>query len=193
MLKPFGGNMRKLLLALVYTALALGANVAVAQMSDVAALRSGSMKKLVFHSNPKPVSKSAFILEKGGKAKLSDYKGKYVLLNFWATWCPPCRKEMPMLSDLQTKYGGDDFMVLTLATGRNTPAGIKKMFRDLGITNLPGHLDPKQRVARDMAVLGLPVSVILDPKGREIARMTGDADWSSDSAQAIIAKLLTTR
>lgn len=184
--------MKKLLLALVYTALTLGANIAVADMSAVEALREGDMKKLNFHSTPKPVSDKPFMLaDKAGTATLAEYQGKYVLLNFWATWCAPCRHEMPMLSDLQTEFGGDQFEVLTLATGRNSPAGITKFFDENGISNLPRHQDPKQAVARDMAVLGLPITVILNPEGLEIARLRGDADWTSDSAKAILAALIS--
>lgn len=177
--------------ALLYISLALGANMAFADVSSLKALRTGDMKKLNFHSEPKEVSQSAFFLEDDtGTATLADYQGKYVLLNFWATWCAPCRAEMPMLDALQQEFGGDTFQVLTLATGRNSPTGIKKFFADAGIIHLPRHQDPKQAVARDMAVLGLPITIILNPEGREIARLIGDADWVSDSARAIITALL---
>lgn len=95
-----------------------------------------------------------------------------------------------MLSALQSEFGGDRFQVLTLATGRNSPAGITKFFAQNNITNLPRNQDPKQAVARDMAILGLPITVILNPDGQEIARLRGDADWNSDSARAIIAALI---
>ncbi|MCF6231939.1 MAG: TlpA family protein disulfide reductase [Rhodobacteraceae bacterium] len=179
----------------LYIALSLSAIAAptlvLGDMADIAALREGSMKKLQFHSEPKPVSQASFLLEDGtGEATLGDYKGKYILLNFWATWCPPCRKEMPYFSELQASFGGDNFEVLTLATGRNSPSGIVEFFDSVGITNLPRHRDPKQTVARDMAVLGLPVTVILNPQGVEIARMHGDAEWNSESARAIISALM---
>ncbi|QEW18784.1 Cytochrome c biogenesis protein TlpA [Marinibacterium anthonyi] len=185
--------MKKVLAALVYTAVALGANTAPAIAADVAtleALRTGDMKKLNVHSEPKPVSAKPFTREEGGEGQLADYRGQWVVLNFWATWCAPCRKEMPTLSALQAEFGGDDFQVVTLATGRNSPAGVKKFFADEGVDNLPRHMDTKQQVARDMAVLGLPITVILDPEGREIARLQGDADWHSDSARAIVESLL---
>ena len=183
--------MKKLLLALVYTALASGANIAAADVAAWESLREGDMKKLVFHAEPKPASDAEFNLADGaGTATLADYQGKYVLLNFWATWCAPCRKEMPMLADLQTEFGGDRFEVLTLATGRNSPVGIQKFFDEIGVTNLPRHQDPKQAVARDMAVLGLPITVILNPEGEEIARLQGDAVWNSDSAKAILTAIL---
>lgn len=94
-----------------------------------------------------------------------------------------------MLAELQDEFGGDTFEVLTLATGRNSPEGISKFFADMNIDNLPRHQDPKQAVAGQMGILGLPITVILDPKGREVARLRGDAEWNSDSAKAIIAEL----
>lgn len=176
----------------LYMALLLGANAAVAaDVATLEGLREGDMKKLVLHSAPKPVSETAFQLaDDAGAGTLADYRGKYILLNFWATWCAPCRKEMPMLAALQEEFGGDRFAVVTIATGRNSPAGIKKFFDEIGVTDLPRHQDPRQALARDMGVLGLPVTVIIDPEGQEVGRLMGDADWGSDSAKAIIAALL---
>ena len=184
--------MKQVFAALIYTALAFGANTAMAaDPAQLAALREGDMKKLTFHSAPKPVSEAAFAREDGGgDGFLADYAGKYVLLNFWAAWCAPCREEMPHLSALQRDFGGAGFEVVTLATGRNSPAGIQKFFDKIGVDNLPRHQDPKQAIARDMAVLGLPITVLIAPDGQEIARLRGDADWNSDSARAIVSELL---
>ena len=166
---------------------------AVADLAAAADLREGDMKKLIFHEVPKDTSTAAFTLADGaGEASLEDYRGKYVLLNFWATWCAPCRKEMPQLSELQTEFGGDTFEVLTLATGRNSPTGIKKFFDEIAVDNLPRHQDPKQKVASEMGIFGLPITVLIDPEGREVARLRGDADWASDNAKAIIATVLQT-
>ena len=99
---------------------------------------------------------------------------------------------MPTLSALQAEFGGDRFEVLTLATGRNNPAAMKKFLTDRDIDNLPRHQDPKQAVARDMRILGLPVSIIIGPDGNEVARLLGDADWYSDSARDIIGTLIAT-
>ncbi|MEP3633319.1 MAG: TlpA disulfide reductase family protein [Shimia thalassica] len=159
-------------------------------MSAVAAMREGDMKKLNFHPELRQVSEKTFDAENGTKMTLADYEGQYVLLNFWATWCAPCRKEMPMLSDLQAEFGDDDFQVVTLATGRNAPPAMKKFFDEIGVDNLPLHRDPQSAVARDMAVLGLPVTALIDKNGNEIARLTGDADWSSDNAKAILRNVI---
>ena len=97
-----------------------------------------------------------------------------------------------MLSELQTDLGGDDFEVLTIATGRNAPGALKRFFDKAGIDNLPRHRDIKQQLARKMGILGLPITVILNREGEEIARLRGDADWSSNSAKAIITALIET-
>jgi len=179
---------------ILYIALALGANGAMADMtadlSEVAALRDGDMKKLNFHSEPQPVSQIPFTRQDGTTGTLADYQGKHIVLNFWATWCAPCRKEMPMLSELQTELGGDAFEVVTLATGRNAPPAMKKFFDEIGVDNLPLHRDPQSAIAREMGVFGLPITVILTPEGQEIARLQGDAHWNSDSAKAILRALI---
>jgi thiol-disulfide isomerase/thioredoxin len=182
--------MRLFRLAVIYTALALGANAAIAGNAELEALREGTLKKLVFTSAPTAVSDAIFVDPDGAEYQLSDWQGKYALVNFWATWCAPCRKEMPELDALQAEFGGDAFEVVTIATGRNAIPAIERFFAEVNVTHLPILLDPKQALARDMAVLGLPITVLLNPEGQEIARLRGDADWHSDSARAIIAALL---
>ncbi len=174
----------------LYMALALGANGALADIEDIAALRAGDMKKLNLHSAPQETSDATFVHEDGSDATLADFKGKVVLLNFWAVWCGPCKIEMPMLSQLQTELGGDAFDVVTLATSRNPPPAMAKFFEERGIDNLPLHRDPKSAVAREMGVFGLPVTVILNPEGQEIGRLTGEADWSSENAQTILQAII---
>ena len=182
--------MRTISLIILYTALIAGANGTLAADSNIAALnqlRQGDMQKLVLHAEPKRVSNIPFLTENGAEKTLDDYKGRYVLVNFWATWCAPCRAEMPSLSTLQSTIGGSDFSVLTIATGRNTPAAIDKFFAEIGIGNLPTYRDPKQKLARGMAVLGLPASILISPDGREIGRLLGDANWSNASAFALLS------
>ncbi|QAX28608.1 TlpA family protein disulfide reductase [Leisingera sp. NJS204] len=187
-----GDNMRLFRQLSLYMALALGANAAVAaDQAQLEGLREDSLRRLVVHSEPRDVSAAAFELANGaGTASLEDYQGKVVLLNFWATWCAPCRKEMPQLAELQEEFGGEDFEVLTIATGRNSPAGIQKFFDENGISNLPRHQDPKQALAREMAVIGLPITVLLDRDGKEVARLLGDAEWNSDSAKEIVKAMI---
>ena len=175
--------------AVLYTALALCANVAMADTSALEALREGTMKKLRF-VEPAPVPDTVFTHADGGEHTLAQFEGKHIVLNFWATWCAPCRKEMPMLSELQSEFGGDSFEIVTIATGRNELAGIRRFFDEIEVDNLPIYLDPRQKLAREMGVLGLPVTLVIDPAGNEIGRMIGDAEWNGDSAKAIIKALI---
>lgn len=182
--------MKKFMSALVYTALLGLANAATADVVTASALREGDMRKLNFHGEPLNGSDVAFLGEAGEELTLAHYQGKHIVLNFWATWCAPCRHEMPSLSRLQASLGGDDLEVVTIATGRNSVTGMQRFMGENGIDNLPLYTDARQSLARSMGVLGLPVTVILDPEGNEIARMQGDADWASANAQDILRALI---
>lgn len=95
-----------------------------------------------------------------------------------------------MLSQLQSDLGGDSFAVVTLATGRNMVPAMQRFLDDIGVSNLPLHRDPKQLVAREMAVFALPTTILIDMQGHEIARLQGEADWSSENARAIIEAVI---
>lgn len=173
------------LVVLLYTAFLIGANPAVA---DVSALREGDMKKLVLLGEPVAVPEAVLLDAEDGEHALADYKGKWVVLNFWATWCAPCRREMPSLQGLQAAMPG--IAVVPVATGRNAVEGIRRFFKDAGVTTLPILRDPQSKLAHSMGVMGLPVTVILNPEGQEVARLIGDADWNSDSAKAVLGALV---
>jgi thiol-disulfide isomerase/thioredoxin len=175
---------RKLLVVL-YTSLMLGANPVAA---DVAALRDGDMKKLALHETPVAVPEAVLLDATDGEHSLADYKGKWVVLNFWATWCAPCRREMPSLDRLQAAM--PEIAVVPVATGRNAIPGIERFFAEAEIKGLPILRDPTSVLARGMGVMGLPVTVILNPEGQEVARLIGDAEWDSDSAKAVLAALV---
>lgn len=187
-MQPFA-RFRGLTVAAVYTALMALANPVFADTDAARATLEGSMKKLVFHAEPKPAGTADFTTFEGEPLNLADWQGKWVVVNFWATWCAPCRKEMPMLDALHDEFGGPDFEVITIATTRNPPQAMLDFFEEIDVEHLPLHRDPQSTLAREMAVLGLPVTVILNPAGEEVARLTGDADWSSDSARAMVRAL----
>jgi thiol-disulfide isomerase/thioredoxin len=178
----------KLWLAAVYTALAAFATPAAADPA-LAALLEGDMRKLVLHAEPRPVPQLPFRDAAGGEHRLADWKGRVVVLNFWATWCPPCRKEMPVLDRLQAELGGERFAVVTIATGRNTLPAIERFFAETGVRHLPILLDPRLALARASGVAGLPATIVIDAEGREIGRMLGEADWASPSAFAFVRAL----
>lgn len=180
--------------AVLYVALAFGANTALAKgldRSELIELRVGDMRKLAVHKEPLVMPAVTFLNAEDEVFDLGTFEGKYVLLNFWATWCAPCRKEMPSLDALQKELGGEKFEVVTMATGRNPMPAINKFFKEVNIEALTVYRDPKQMLARDMAVMGLPITVILNPEGQEIARMRGDADWHSADALKLLTALIT--
>ncbi len=111
-----------------------------------------------------------------------------MVLNFWATWCAPCRREMPSLERLQAAM--PELAVVPVATGRNAVEGIRRFFDEAGVKTLPILRDPQSVLAHGMGVMGLPVTVILNPEGQEVARLIGDAEWDSDSAKAVLGALV---
>jgi thiol-disulfide isomerase/thioredoxin len=177
----------RLLLAVLYTALMLGANLASAG-AGAEALRAGDMKKLVIHAEATAVPEAEFLDAEDAPQALSQWRGRWVVLNFWATWCAPCLHEMPSLDRLQAAM--PEIAVLPVATGRNAVQGIEEFYAEAGVTHLPILRDPKSVLARSMAVLALPVTVILNPEGQEVARLIGDAEWDSADAKAVLAALM---
>lgn len=183
---------RYLIFAVLYSLAFLGANHAAAQLTTPEMLRDareGDMLKLVVHNIRQPVPDTEYFDAAANSATLQDHLGKPVILNFWATWCPPCREEMPTLEALQAKFGEDQLLVLALATGRNSRIAVVKFFSEIDVQSLKVGFDPDMSVARKMLVVGLPTTVIIDSEGFEVARMVGEADWSSDSAFDIVRML----
>ncbi len=188
--------MRLLRSAVLYTALLAGANAAAGTWDPAAveAARAGDMLKLNLVA-AKPVPDVAVLDAAGGEHRLADWRGEWVVLNFWATWCAPCREEMPSLDRLQADLGkggaeNGGLEVVTIATGRNAVPAIERFFAETGVETLPILLDPQGRLAREMGVLGLPVTVILDPEGREVARLLGEAEWDGEDARAVLAAFM---
>ncbi len=185
--------MRFLIAALVYTAALTGANAQVltdAQRAEAESLRSGDMRKLAIHAEPVAAPDIVFTHRDGSPATLADTNGVLRLVNFWATWCAPCRREKPSLEAVQTELAPEGLQVLPIATGRNTPEAIDAFKAEVGLVSLDTDLDPRGTLAAAMGVPGLPVTVILNREGAEIGRLMGGADWNSPSAKAILRYLL---
>ena len=157
--------------------------------SNLEDLRSGDMRKLVVHAAPKPASEIEIAWADGRAASLEDFAGKVVVVNFWATWCAPCRKEMPSLSKLQSHFGERDVIVLAVAVGRNPIPSVERFLDEIDVHNLTVLYDPKQSFSASMGVLGLPTTILFDRSGKEVARLTGDANWGSESALSIISAI----
>ena len=137
---------------------------------------------------PKPVPDEPIAAGGEKVATLQDYKGKGMVLNFWATWCPPCVKEMPSLSRLQARLAAtkEPIEVVTVSQDRLGEPVVKKYFESTGIANLPHLLDNKTRLGQRLLVPGLPTTVLVDAEGMERARLIGPAEWDSDEMIALV-------
>ncbi|MEZ5798035.1 MAG: TlpA disulfide reductase family protein [Paracoccaceae bacterium] len=175
--------MRKLL-AVLYTALALGANPALAEVS---ALLTGDMAKLTL-TDPQPLPEAALLTMEDAEVTLAQHRGKWMVVNFWATWCAPCRSEMPALDRLQAAM--PDIVVVPVATGRNAPETIARFWDEAAIAHLTTLRDPKSVMSRQMGIAGLPVTVIVNPEGQEVGRLIGDAAWDGPEAMAVLRALM---
>ncbi|MEM8755608.1 MAG: TlpA disulfide reductase family protein [Pseudomonadota bacterium] len=183
------------LAAMLYGALVLGATPAAAELTadEVAALkeaRQGDMKKLVIHDEPWAKIERRFQTESGASKSLADFEGKVMVVNFWATWCPPCRKEMPYLDALKGEIGGDEVDVMAIAMDRASPEKIKEFFLSIEAENLKIYREPTLRIGTEAGILGLPVTIILAPDGREVARLQGEAVWNGPDAKDMIARIV---
>ncbi len=185
-----------LIFALLYAALSVSANpvtageLTEAERSVLLDTRVSDMRKMQLHSEARPAVSGGFETETGQPKTFAEYEGKFLLVNFWATWCAPCREEMPSLAALNTDWAGADFEVVAIATGRNRLEGIHDFYAENAIEGLEIFLDPRGQLARDMGVVGLPVTVVIAPDGTEIARLVGGADWHAQSTKDWIQALM---
>lgn len=139
--------------------------------------------------DPQPLLSPPILDEKGTTGHLDDFAGRVILLNIWATWCPPCREEMPMLDRLEERLGGADFAVLPLCIDDAGIGRARKFYDEIGIINLPLYWSEALRVQLALAFVGLPTTLLIDREGREVGRLQGPFDWGSDDAVDQIATL----
>jgi len=173
------------LIGAVYAIAELSGNVAAA--ADVAAPVPG-LQNFVLKTVPAPLPKVQFQDAAGAFHDLLEFNGKVILVNFWATWCAPCRDEMPSLDRLQQAMGGKDFEVVIISLDRAGYAKAAAFLDEIGVKNLTTFIDPGIKAARKLGALGLPVTLLLNRKGDEIGRVTGSAEWDSAQAKALIAQ-----
>jgi thiol-disulfide isomerase/thioredoxin len=140
-------------------------------------------------ASPQPAPEISFTDEAGNSVALGDFKGKFVLLNLWATWCEPCLKEMPSLAALQVRLGSA-LTVLAVSEDRGGAEVVHPFIIKLGLDKLKICLDPKSAATHAFAVRGLPTSVVIDGDGQVLGKVEGAADWGSDAMRAALAKLL---
>ncbi len=122
----------------------------------------------------------------GKDVKLEDWKGRVVLVNLWATWCGPCRKEMPALNELQKQLGSKDFEVVAISVDLKGAEASAAFLKETGVDALALYIDPKVTLLNLFQAPGLPVTILIDRQGREAARLVGPAEWASPEAIALI-------
>jgi thiol-disulfide isomerase/thioredoxin len=154
---------------------------------------SPGLERIVKLSAPKALSEIGFNDGDGKAHALSEWRGKVVLVNLWATWCAPCQKEMPSLDRLQAKLGGADFAVLPISLDRTGPEKPRQFLAASKLSNLGLYLDANNNLMQALAVPGLPLSVLLDREGREIARLAGPAEWDSTEAEKLIREAISAK
>ena len=168
---------------------------AVALSSKLAPLAHGEVAALTMAEAPLRLPDLAFEDADGKPKKLSDWHGRIVLVNLWATWCVPCRKEMPALEGLQTRLGGPNFEVVAINIDTRDPEKPKNFLKDANLSRLGFFSDQKAKVFQDLKsvgrALGMPTSVLVDGEGCEIATIAGPAEWDSDDAVKLITAAIT--
>tara|TARA_B110000971_G_scaffold190892_1_gene202172 strand:- start:3032 stop:3598 length:567 start_codon:yes stop_codon:yes gene_type:complete len=145
-----------------------------------------SLKNFVTHPSPKVLP--SLVLQTADKAPLSldKFKGELLVVNFWATWCAPCRKEMPQLDTLAKRYGDKNVRVIALSVDRGGAKKPEAFLNELGISKLTRAYDPSYKSARVAKLIGLPTTLLVSPEGLEIGRLAGEADWDSAPVHALL-------
>jgi thiol-disulfide isomerase/thioredoxin len=156
----------------------------------LAPLARGEVAAVGIASEPKRLPELTFTGADGKPRALADFQGKTVLLNLWATWCVPCRKEMPALDALQARLGSDTFEVVAVNIDTRNLDKPKTWLQEVGITKLGYYADPSAKVFQDLKAIGkafgMPTTLLVDPQGCELGTLAGPAEWASDDAVKLI-------
>jgi thiol-disulfide isomerase/thioredoxin len=163
---------------------------AVATAGRIAPLAHGEVAGVVVASRPLRLPDLAFRDASGGERHLAEWQGRTVLLNLWATWCVPCRKEMPALDELQGKLGGPPFEVLSINIDTRDATKPRNWLKEVGITRLGYYADSTAKVFQDLKLvgraIGMPTTILVDPAGCEIGTIAGPAEWASEDALKLV-------
>ncbi|NJM31488.1 MAG: TlpA family protein disulfide reductase [Rhizobiales bacterium] len=157
-----------------------------APSGDFKAFSNGALAAFLVKSERPAAAELQFKDGAGKPLKLSDWKGRIVLINLWATWCAPCRKEMPSLAELQKQLGGPDFEVVAISVDRKGAEASAAFLQETGADRLKLYVEPTAKVLNDLQAIGLPVTVLVDRSGREIGRLLGPAEWASPEAVELV-------
>lgn len=151
---------------------------------------TGKVAAFVYKQAPEPVPDFQFFDAGQQTRTIEAFKGKVVLLNLWATWCSPCREEMPSLDRLQKELGSDKFEVVAVSVDKNGFEASKKFLDGLGVKSLNHYADPSGRAASHLKAVGMPATLLVSKDGREIGRLMGPAEWDSADAKRLIEAAL---
>ena len=151
---------------------------------------SGKLTAFVTRKTPEALPDIAFMNGAGELLKLSSFKGRTILLILWATWCAPCREEMPSLDRLQKAIGSDKFEVVALSLDRQGLEGSRKFLSDVKAANLKLYVDPTAKQGTVLKLIGMPTTILIDKEGRELGRLAGPAEWDSDDAKKLVEAAL---
>jgi len=167
---------------------------AAATAKRLAPLAHGEVAAVSVKDDPRVLPALTFHDAGGAQRHLSDWKGRVVLLNLWATWCVPCRKEMPALDALQRKLGGQNFEVVAVNIDTRNPDKPKQWLKDTGVTGLTYYADASARIFQELKAvgqaIGMPTSILVDGSGCELAALAGPAEWASPDALALVQAAL---
>ena len=158
------------------------ANTSFAETSEVS--------KFLFNKDPQPIDNLEVTDINDNKTDILNEGFNLLLINFWATWCSPCTKEMPSLNELQSKFEKNQLKIVTIATGRNNPNKIINFFDEYNLTNLENYRDPKGKLALELGVVGLPFSIIISRDKKYLARLIGPIDWSKKEVENLFLELM---
>jgi thiol-disulfide isomerase/thioredoxin len=145
------------------------------------------------HDAPRPLPEIAFEDGEGRSRSLAQFTGKVMLLNVWATWCAPCREEMPALDGLQRKLGGPGFEVLALSIDSVGAPAVRRFYEEMGVRSLAVYIDSTTRASASLGAVGIPTTLLIDRQGREVGRHTGPAEWDGPQAVRVIEEFLQER
>ena len=146
-------------------------------VSNSFAKEVNGIKNLVLIEKPKKYESLTFLDDQNNQVDISQYKGKLILLNFWATWCAPCKEEMPSLNSLQTKDQLNNLKIFPINIGQDDPKKALIFFDDLNINNLKPYFDSPVTLAKKFQLRGIPTSIIINQEGEEFARIIGSIDF----------------
>ena len=150
-------------------------------ITHVTANEYPNIKNLIINKESKSYENITFLDSNGIEVKLSDFRGNLILINFWATWCEPCKKEMPSLDDLKTNSSLDNLKIFPINIGKDSPKRSSEFFKDLDIKNLNIYFDNPVTLAKKFKLRGIPTTILFNKKGEEFARIVGSIDFNEKS------------